>query len=61
MLSVITVFASDNRMAVHERTDSEKDELVVKVGGDNAKGVCRLSTGADAFITYLLNPFIWGD
>lgn len=36
-------------------------DLGVVVGHDSSKGVCRLSTGVDAFITYLLNPFIWGD
>ncbi len=35
-------------------------DLGVVVGHDSSKGVCRLSTGVDAFITYMLNPFIWG-
>lgn len=36
-------------------------DLGVIVGHDNSMGVCRLSTGVDAFITYMLNPFIWGN
>lgn len=35
-------------------------DLGVSVGDDRAVGITRLSTGLDAFITYMLNPFLFG-
>lgn len=36
-------------------------DLGVSVGDDRAIGITKLSTGLDAFLTYLLNPFLFGN
>jgi hypothetical protein len=35
-------------------------DMGVKVGNNTAQGVVKLSSGVDAFLQYMLNPFIWG-
>lgn len=36
-------------------------DIGVSVGDDRAIGITKLSTGLDSFLTYLLNPFLFGD